>query len=775
MSITNTALAQAMSDLIAHWQDFQDEHQAWLAGTVGGGPNSDGKYPLTDYLDVTTLVTCPAQLEEDVESLVAGAQGYADDAEASATAAAASAATATTQAGLAATARTNAETAETNAETAQAAAESARNTAIAQAAAAAASATAAQTAETNAETAETNAELAETNAEAAQALAEAAAASAAASAIEAASFDPDLFAGLSEDETITGNWSFTAAGAGDTSAAIRLASATPYIRYRESDQAADSTDWLLGASTMVFHIGPVTDAGTSPQAAQGIHLTRSGATVTEIQYDATAHDFNGTADFSSTVTINGVLTGPAGAIFTADATGEFLIRRSSSQYLDISSTAGGTVATAYSDTANAKSLIFRATTDSAGTVGSLETSIVLKGRANTTLAEFSDTEIELNGAMDFNGTLDLSGVAVFNSSGAGASSAIRMLSNNPTLTWEDANAASNEKVYDITADAGVLSFRTITDAYGAGSTWMMVDRSGTTVSEIELNATTFDLNGALDVSGNVVTAGLFSATQSANSAVVHGLGNSNAGASARIQMNMTSDAGALYFGATSTAFSPALLSSGPTGAHGYMATSGAYPLVFGTNNAARMTIGSTGTVTFAGTAQANGGFVAADVSVNGLFQGSNAAGYVYIGATTNHPLGILVNASNYYTFGGQSTWHVYGAGTLTTNASGVVSATSDERLKDILTPFTRGLDAITRINPIRYRWNNESQMGDDNEIYAGFSAQDVQRAIPEAVAVVPDRGHPHAGMLSLQDRPIIAALVNAIKELNERIEQLEAA
>jgi hypothetical protein len=307
MSITNTALAQAMSDLIAHWQDFQDEHQAWLAGTVGGGPNSDGKYPLTDYLDVTTLVTCPAQLESDVESLVAGAAGYSDDAEASATAAAASAATATTQAGLAATARTGAETAETNAETAQAAAESARNTAIAQAAAAAASATAAQTAETNAETAETNAETAQAAAEAAQAFAEAAADAAAASAIEAAAFDPDLFAGLSEDETITGNWSFTAAGAGDTSAAIRLASATPYIRYRESDQAADSTDWLLGSSTMVFHIGPVTDAGTSPQTAQGIHLTRSGATCTEIQLDATALDFNGTMDLSGAAVLNSTL------------------------------------------------------------------------------------------------------------------------------------------------------------------------------------------------------------------------------------------------------------------------------------------------------------------------------------------------------------------------------------------------------------------------------------------------------------------------------------
>lgn len=204
MAITNTALAQAMSDLIAHWQDFQDEMQAWLAGEVGGGPSLDGKYPITDYLDVTTLVTCPAQLEDDVQNIVDGANAYATAAAASAASASTSATTATTQAGLAATARTNAETAETNAEAAQAAAESARNTAIAQASAASTSATNAAASETAAELAETNAETAETNAAAS-------AAEAAASAAAAATFNPALYAALADAETVTGAWTFSTA------------------------------------------------------------------------------------------------------------------------------------------------------------------------------------------------------------------------------------------------------------------------------------------------------------------------------------------------------------------------------------------------------------------------------------------------------------------------------------------------------------------------------------------------------------------------------------
>lgn len=51
--------------------------------------------------------------------------------------------------------------------------------------------------------------------------------------------------------------------------------------------------------------------------------------------------------------------------------------------------------------------------------------------------------------------------------------------------------------------------------------------------------------------------------------------------------------------------------------------------------------------------------------------------------------------------------------------------------------------------------------------YAGFSAQDVQDVLPEAVS------EDSRGYLTLSDRPIIAALVNAVKELKEQNEQLK--
>ena len=51
--------------------------------------------------------------------------------------------------------------------------------------------------------------------------------------------------------------------------------------------------------------------------------------------------------------------------------------------------------------------------------------------------------------------------------------------------------------------------------------------------------------------------------------------------------------------------------------------------------------------------------------------------------------------------------------------------------------------------------------------YSGFSAQNVQQFIPQAVAT------DSRGYLTLDERPIIAALVNAVKEIGAIIGSVE--
>lgn len=116
--------------------------------------------------------------------------------------------------------------------------------------------------------------------------------------------------------------------------------------------------------------------------------------------------------------------------------------------------------------------------------------------------------------------------------------------------------------------------------------------------------------------------------------------------------------------------------------------------------------------------------------------------------------------------GGGVRFNTYGAGTLVTDSSGNITASSDERLKIMRRQFKRGLADMLKMDAPRfYRWRKLAGM-DDAE-YVGFGAQGVRQGIPEAVGKDP------RGFLTLQDRPLIATHHNAILELLHRIERLE--
>lgn len=134
--------------------------------------------------------------------------------------------------------------------------------------------------------------------------------------------------------------------------------------------------------------------------------------------------------------------------------------------------------------------------------------------------------------------------------------------------------------------------------------------------------------------------------------------------------------------------------------------------------------------------------------------------------------GTINIAGSYYCQGTEGLTETGTALTSITTIGGIVTATSDasdERLKEGV-DYTEGLQAILHISPKKFRWNKEGEKvtglkhGREN---IGFYAQNVQQSIPEAVWLGKQE------YLALDDRAIIAALVNAIKTLNARIEYLE--
>lgn len=93
---------------------------------------------------------------------------------------------------------------------------------------------------------------------------------------------------------------------------------------------------------------------------------------------------------------------------------------------------------------------------------------------------------------------------------------------------------------------------------------------------------------------------------------------------------------------------------------------------------------------------------------------------------------------------------------------------SDRRLKNIKAPFTTGLDAVMKLQPIRFEYRTNAALGlnSDREL-VGFSAQEVQQVVPEAVRTNSE------GYLMVNNDPIIWTMLNAIKEQQKEIVELK--
>jgi hypothetical protein len=93
---------------------------------------------------------------------------------------------------------------------------------------------------------------------------------------------------------------------------------------------------------------------------------------------------------------------------------------------------------------------------------------------------------------------------------------------------------------------------------------------------------------------------------------------------------------------------------------------------------------------------------------------------------------------------------------------------SDIRLKNIRGKFNTGLNAVMQLQPLRYEYRSNNAMGlkSDGE-HVGFSAQDVQKVIPQAVT------QNESGYLMVNNDPIIWTMLNAIKEQQKEIVELK--
>ncbi len=160
-----------------------------------------------------------------------------------------------------------------------------------------------------------------------------------------------------------------------------------------------------------------------------------------------------------------------------------------------------------------------------------------------------------------------------------------------------------------------------------------------------------------------------------------------------------------------------------------------------------------------------------------IYFGTNNATRMYVGSTGNVSVGI-----------GASPTLLTVQGAASKPGGGSWTVLSDEGLKKNVKPYNEGLSQVLQINPISFQYNGEGGVKDTESTYIGVIAQDMQKIAPHMVEEVEYRdesvivNNPSA---SPDDAPVYNylmydpsalnyMLVNAVKELNEEIQALKS-
>ena len=94
---------------------------------------------------------------------------------------------------------------------------------------------------------------------------------------------------------------------------------------------------------------------------------------------------------------------------------------------------------------------------------------------------------------------------------------------------------------------------------------------------------------------------------------------------------------------------------------------------------------------------------------------------------------------------------------------------SDEKLKTNISVLSNALEKVNSIRGVSYEWNETAKkLGhDDESIQVGIIAQEIANICPEVVKVAPN------GYMAVSYDRLVAVLIEAIKELKDKVEKLE--
>jgi hypothetical protein len=115
----------------------------------------------------------------------------------------------------------------------------------------------------------------------------------------------------------------------------------------------------------------------------------------------------------------------------------------------------------------------------------------------------------------------------------------------------------------------------------------------------------------------------------------------------------------------------------------------------------------------------------------------------------------------------------------TQNISGAWTTISDASTKQDVQPYTRGLDAIVKLNPIMFRYVKGTPFAEADKpsrLLFGLIADEVKPHVPEVVGTTTATigKKENVELSTLEPGNLIYALINAVKELNDQGKEMRA-
>ena len=127
--------------------------------------------------------------------------------------------------------------------------------------------------------------------------------------------------------------------------------------------------------------------------------------------------------------------------------------------------------------------------------------------------------------------------------------------------------------------------------------------------------------------------------------------------------------------------------------------------------------------------------------------------------------------------GDQYVFYLNGNGNAAKSGGGSWASTSDERTKKDIKDFNVGLEEVIQLRPVSFKYNGKYDTPTDEQEHVSFIAQEVEKVAPRMINKIDIPGSDAVGenaLKLLENSDFVPMLVNAVKELKQKNDELEA-